>query len=160
MCRSPPFGISRKNASRSPGCRRIESKWRAVRCSAFGLFCSARLIGADSISARASNPAIGRKQSLLLERAFYPMVGPLRSLQSRALNRKGRKGGRKGRRQGRKDGGAETGQAWLPAVCLPGFSQSKDLHGCSQSLPEVEEIRENARPSQRKGWWVIRELHH
>src|ERR1700676_5609563 len=138
MCRSPPFGISRKNASRSPGCRRIESKWRAVRCSAFELFCSARLISADSISARASNPAIGRKQSLLLEPAFYPMVGPLRSLQSRALNRKGRKG--------RKDEGAETGQAWLPAVCLPGFSQSKDLHRCSQSLPEVEEIRENARP--------------
>src|SRR6202011_3123680 len=115
MCRSPPFGISRKNASRSPGCRRIESKWRAGRCSAFGLFCSARLISADSISARASNPAIGRKQSLLLEPAFYPMVGPLRSLQSRALNRKGRKG----RRKGRKDEGAETGQAWLPAVsCL------------------------------------------
>src|ERR1700736_3495764 len=153
MCRSPPFGISRKNASRSPGCRRIESKWRAGRCSAFGLFCSARLISADSISARASNPAIGRKQSLLLEPAFYPMVGPLRSLQSRALNRKGRKG----RRKGRKDEGAETGQAWLPAVCLPGFSQSKDLHRCSQSL---EEIRENARPRERKGWWGIRQLHY
>src|ERR1700738_4652650 len=145
MCRSPPFGISRKNASRSPGCRRIESKGRAVRCSAFGLFCSARLIGADSISARASNPAIGGKQSLLLERAFYSMVGPLRSLQSRALSRKGRKGGAKDAANDARTRVLKPGKlasssmlAWIFTV--------EGLHRGSQSLLEVEEIRENARP--------------